>query len=614
MKVHHIIFVLLVFIFVSPCLTDAADMDIEKDLQKGLEQSSSIIARAKEKLADGRPITHELDRLTTIAEDIKASHLLLQERFRLREDKVMDMGANAPDRHRVMVEGYIRAIEEFLTLMESLPPGEEALETILDDLKTLLDRILYKKKALIFGSLPYRSLNYPAREPAEAPSIKPAYKGGNKIVLPDDLKSTIEAPISEEIAAFAESLEWNPVLIYEWVKNNVETEWYWGCMKGAEETLKQKSGNDCDQAALLIALLRASGFPSRYVRGVIEFFPGMETVQNLTGIEDPQEIAGFFQKAGIPYKPVVAGGKIANFQVEHIWVESQIPFANFHGAVVDEHGKAWLGLDTSIKATGYEYNDPLDILQEVSLSETRDEYLSTLQDQTPLEYILAQVEAYLAENDPDTVYEELLRTKTLVPEVMNLLPASLQYKQILITHEYAEIPDELIHKVKFTATTRNPQPAIDNLFDITLEALALSNQQIAISYEPETVEDHEIINSYGGLDNTPAYLVRLRPVLKVNAENVVVGTDGLPIGAEYDLNIELISPNGVEKITNTHIAGNYAVIGIVSGKSITPDAVPDEEKNAWRLLYEEAISYIDRWNQAEQELASLMHLTIARPI
>ena len=84
------------------------------------------------------------------------------------------------------------------------------------------------------------------------------------------------------------------------------------------------------------------------------------------------------------------------------------------------------------------------------------------------------------------------------------------------------------------------------------------------------MEDHEIINSYGGLDNTPAYLVRLRPALKLNGENVVVSQDGLPIGAEYDLRIELVSPNGVEKITNTHITGNYAVIGIVAEKAMTP--------------------------------------------
>jgi hypothetical protein len=342
-----IVALLVVAFFTSPP-THAADLDLEKGLHKAFEQSRSFIERAQKKLADGRSISTELDRLKTAAEHIKASHLLLQERFRAREEKVSDMGANAPERHRMMVEGYLRALEEYLALLDSLPPtGEHVSESILADLKALLDQILHKRKPLIFGTLPYRNLNYPAQQPTEAPPITPAYRGGNDAVSQDDLKGTREAPVSEEIANLAQSLGWNPVLIYEWVKNNIETEWYWGCMKGAEETLRQKSGNDCDQAALLIALLRASGFPSRYVRGVIEFFPDMERVQNLTGIEDPEKIAEFFQKAGIPFRPVVSGGKIANFQLEHFWVESQIPFANFHGAVLQclmstaRPGSAW---------------------------------------------------------------------------------------------------------------------------------------------------------------------------------------------------------------------------------------------------------------------------------
>lgn len=89
--------------------------------------------------------------------------------------------------------------------------------------------------------------------------------------------------------------------IYQWVKDNIKTEWYWGSMKGAEQTLLQKSGNDADQAALLVALLRSSGFPSRYVRGVIGFFPDMGRARQLLGIESNQELAAFFQKTGIPF-------------------------------------------------------------------------------------------------------------------------------------------------------------------------------------------------------------------------------------------------------------------------------------------------------------------------
>ena len=604
----------------------AAGVDIEKDIQRSLEKSSIILKKAEEKLKRSTSIAPEINQLKTLSEDIRASHLLLQERFGLREEALNTEGrAKAIERHRAMSEGYRKVLEEYLSLVDSLSSQQtvDRIQGTINNLKTLLDKILHKKKKPIFGSLPYKHLNYPSKEPNTNPPIKPAYKGGNKIVSPDDLKDTPEAPISEEIASFAQSLNWQPVAIYEWVKNNVETEWYWGCMKGAEETLRQKSGNDCDQATLLVALLRASGFPSRYVRGTIEFFAGrdapIEKIKNLTGIDDPWKIAEFFQKAGIPFKPVISGGKISNFQIEHIWVESQIPYANYRGAIIDEHGKTWLGLDTSIKVLGYQYNNPVDIFQQSAISDQlsaiRDEYLSTIQTQTPLEYIEAKLSALGYQ------LSDLMRTKTLPPEDMKILPASMQFDQIKMTNEYTEIPDELKHKVKLSAFSGQPTANSNQLFEITLDTMKLSNKQIAISYEPETVEDQQIIDSYGGLDNTPAYLVKLRPVLKVNGERMVVGKDGLPMGSDYNLTIELISPSGTERITNTHIAGNLSTIGIVSQKATpnTPSPLGGEgggegEKDAEQLLYEEAINYIDRWNQAEDELASLFHLTMTRPL
>ncbi|OGP73281.1 MAG: hypothetical protein A2W09_03215 [Deltaproteobacteria bacterium RBG_16_50_11] len=283
---------------------------------------------------------------------------------------------------------------------------------------------------------------------------------------------------------------------------------------------------------------------------------------------------------------------------------------------MDDQGKTWLGLDTSIKAAGYTYNTPPDILSEYSLLTMRDDYLGTTQTQTPLEYIKTKINEYLSQNHPGKTYTDYLSTKTLVPEVMQILPGSMQFNQVKITNEYTQIPDELIHTVKFTAT--NPQLETNNeLFTITLPVYRLSNQKIAITYEPETVEDQEIIDEYGGLDNTPSYLVHLRPALKVNDERVAVGIDGLAMGADYDLSIELHVPgyeSAIEKITNTMIVGNLSVIGISAQKTITLAAVPEQDKDAERILYEEAIKYIDRWNKAENELASLMRLTIARPI
>jgi hypothetical protein len=191
--------------------------------------------------------------------------------------------------------GYVQACHEQIVI-ESLP-SDSISPLISENLKTILNRFLPERKMPILGSLPYKHLQLASRSPLAEPVVVPAYQGGNMAVTEADLASTVEASISLEIAQLAESLNWSPVEIYAWVKNNIRSEWYWGSMKGAEETLRQKSGNDADQASLLIALYRAAGFPARYVRGVIEFFPDLQKIKNQIGVSETQELFTFFKKA-----------------------------------------------------------------------------------------------------------------------------------------------------------------------------------------------------------------------------------------------------------------------------------------------------------------------------
>jgi len=62
----------------------------------------------------------------------------------------------------------------------------------------------------------------------------------------------------------SENLGKDPVRIYEWVRNNVRTEFYYGCHRGAYLTLLERAGNDVDQCALLGALFRAAGYSPLY--------------------------------------------------------------------------------------------------------------------------------------------------------------------------------------------------------------------------------------------------------------------------------------------------------------------------------------------------------------
>lgn len=71
-------------------------------------------------------------------------------------------------------------------------------------------------------------------------------------------------PIAEtntpEIQELADSLQDNPVKIFNYVHDNIRYVLYFGSKKGAQLTLLEKSGNDFDQCALLVALLQAAGY------------------------------------------------------------------------------------------------------------------------------------------------------------------------------------------------------------------------------------------------------------------------------------------------------------------------------------------------------------------
>jgi len=577
---------------------------IPADMSRLLGESRSVVSAMISRNASSQPATAELSRLSALKEELAALRLLQAEHNATLDSRAAALGGNAADRQQSVSSALPQALDDLISRLDAVitSGGKDGLQQLLD----AINRLVPKRSRPLLGTLPYKHTNYPPREPATAPVITPAYKGGDRNVYAADTAASPEAPLSKEIVELAQSLQWNPVLIYEWVKNNVETEWYWGSMKGAEETLRQKSGNDADQASLLVALLRAANFPSRYVKGTIDFFPDIERARNLTGLDDPLKIAAFFQKAGIPFKPVIAGGRITNFHIEHIWVEAFIPYANYRGAVVDDQGKIWLGLDTSIKPLGYTRTIGSGVPTDL-LSLLRDDYLKATQTLTPLEYLTGKLDEQLAVSQPGKTWKDLSDTAVLIPDVLKIIPDSMQFNQTAITGEYQSLPDDLKHKLTITATNNGSE-----LFSITLETHKLSNRRLALRAEPETVEDQNLIDSFGGLDNTPAYLVRLRPVLTLDNERLIVAQDGLPMGADFTLAIDIVTPNTTERISSSQITGNLAVIGVVGQKAQTPAAI-SENDDAEAILFKEAIGYIERWNRAEDDLSALLGQRISRP-
>src|ERR1041384_7646071 len=80
-----------------------------------------------------------------------------------------------------------------------------------------------------------------------------------------DVMTPAPDDVGNDMLALARNLENDPKRIYDFVHNTIRYTHYFGSKKGALLTLLEGSGNDFDQCALLVALLRAAAAnnPSR---------------------------------------------------------------------------------------------------------------------------------------------------------------------------------------------------------------------------------------------------------------------------------------------------------------------------------------------------------------
>lgn len=109
-------------------------------------------------------------------------------------------------------------------------------------------------------------------ESADKPKSAPPLIQPQSLTIPTPTAGGNEADeITPEIIELARGLRFDPLKIYEHVTNHIEFEPYYGCKKGAHLTLLEGSGNDFDHAALLVALLRASGYSPSYKYGACSF-------------------------------------------------------------------------------------------------------------------------------------------------------------------------------------------------------------------------------------------------------------------------------------------------------------------------------------------------------
>ncbi|HYE36228.1 transglutaminase-like domain-containing protein, partial [Methylocaldum sp.] len=197
-----------------------------------------------------------------------------------------------------------------------------------------------------------------------------------------------------EVLALAEKLQYSPVKIYEYVKNTIEFQPYFGSLKGAATTLVSGSGNATDQASLLIALLRIAKIPARYVYGEISFQGNDPRLLDWLGVKSATGAVYRMAYGQIP--PKSPNWSTSQPRFAHVWVEACVPYGNYRGSRNDNSGFHWIPLDPSFKEMTYTNGTTVADLPNFSFNYSA--YLSKRTTVMPQEALKEQMEAALGKS------------------------------------------------------------------------------------------------------------------------------------------------------------------------------------------------------------------------
>ncbi len=447
------------------------------------------------------------------------------------------------------------------------------------------------------------------------------------------LQETGEIQFSEAIKAKAKELSETergkgplPVIVYEWVKNNVEYVPVYGSIQGADKCLETMKCNSFDTASLLISLYRYLGIHARYAYGAFEM--SAEKFMNWTGgFTDVQAAMNFAASGGIPVGGIIEGGKIKTVQFEHMIVEAWVDYFPSRGSR-HRKGDTWIRLDPSYKK--YEYTDGIPIADDVPFdSDTlfNDLMSTATYDQegnitgvdpslieAARESYHTEVLDYMSQSHPDAETDDLFWTKKIIKKEHPYLMGTLQYKRKVIAVRYSELPDSMRHTISFTLSPESIYYSDTSPLSITKSLPEIAGKKITVSYSPALPEDEAVIQSYlpelpddgSPVDpsllpsSLPAYLINLKPELRIDGEVVATG-GAVPMGTVEKLDISFSLPLlSDDNISNHILAGEYFGIMIDTG------VISQNQVDSMTAKLEDTQSKIDSGNFSSLDKEDLL--------
>lgn len=362
-----------------------------------------------------------------------------------------------------------------------------------------------------------------------------------------------EVAITPAMQDLAAALNNNPAQIFNYLRNNIRYEPYYGAKKGSIGCLRDRLCNDTDSASLAIAILRAAGIPARYKKAIAVM--STQSLQSMLGVDETRTV---FLALGLGKVPVFVlsaqnQGDVdvdqydfsaeTNLALEWTYPEAFIPYderggnlsntLSFADAVTTDDVRSALrslsppdSLDTKLQWVPMEILvKPVARTDETVVADVAgaswnpanfsNTYLSSYTGvETPLEKYRSDLLAMTGQD-----INNHLSTKSIPEQHLSFLPPRLPYLAvegdvggyIFPIEVWSALPSDRRHQI--TVSLLREQTQTDVVLSSTWYGSEIDNVPLTLSYRGATEADEAVIESYGGIHQTPPTLVNITPYL-----------------------------------------------------------------------------------------------------
>jgi transglutaminase-like putative cysteine protease len=507
---------------------------------------------ALKKHENGRPVIAEIVAITTEARLMRSLHRRIERSLDQTESKLKRINASekVKDRHRLFRAEFENDARSLFRRIRSVVGhywgsyfGRGHRTQFKEELRALVAFLAEKEPQLL--DLPLDARRLPHRVVQETGLECMEY---DERLIDDvgatrqppsrrDFARTAEVEFSDGIRELAVKLGKSPPRMFAYVRDSLDYEPYYGSLKGADRTLIDRAGNDFDLASLLVALLRASGIPSRYAYGQV-LLPIEDLMGWVGGVEHASTAARILSASGIPATVLAADGDTVAVVMDHCWVE----------AFVD--GARWTALDPSFKR--YVYRKGLDISREVVFDEGA--YLEYLGVRSPLiravpfmrnkgaprkaipsphDFYLDAIRDFVETRYIDSTVSCAFGTSALEPQHSEPFP----FTSSNVLSYFSEIPDTMRHRITFEVSDTIGNKSLS----YTVSTPEMAGEPVLFCYLPATEDDAELAKAYHTMYEPPAYLLEVAPNLRIGGNLVATG-GAIPLGRNQIFEIAFLFP------------------------------------------------------------------------